>query len=429
VIPTSSRSPHLKKRHVVLLFLIGLAVITFLDRIAIASAGPRIQADLNIPASRWGWVLGAFILSYGLFEIPTGALGDRLGQRRVLSRIVAWWSVFTSLTGAATGLAPLLATRFLFGVGEAGAYPNMSGVLARWFPQSERARGQGLIWAASRAGGALAPLLVVPLQSVAGWRWTFVIFGAVGLVWVVAWRAWFRDRPEDQPGITDAELAEIAEGGGAPAVHRHAVDWSRLLRQRQLWLIFVMYWCYAWGSWFYFGWFPVYLVKGVGFTEKQMGLFAALPFVLGAIGNVAGGLACDRLVSAFGLKAGRRIVGCASLATSALLLVAMTMTRDHTAVVILSSLGFGVADLMLPAAWAVCLDIGRDHAGVVTGVMNTAGQFGGFTCSVLFGYLVEATANYNLPVWIVAAMVMTAALLFLRIDPTRKLPIEPPPAG
>src|SRR5205085_6125540 len=130
-----------------------LAIITFLDRIAIASAGPRIQSELGISPELWGWILGAFVLSYGLFEIPTGALGDRLGQRRVLTRIVIWWSGFTALTGAAVSFPQLLGIRFLFGAGEAGAYPNISGVLARWFRSEERGRTQGYIWAASRFGG------------------------------------------------------------------------------------------------------------------------------------------------------------------------------------------------------------------------------------------------------------------------------------
>jgi MFS family permease len=409
----------MKKRTQVLVFLLALAIITFLDRIAIASAGTRIQADLHISPAHWGWILGAFVLAYGLFEVPTGALGDRFGQRRVITRIVLWWSVFTSLTGAAFGFIPLLVTRFLFGMGEAGAYPNIAGALARWFPASERARTQGYIWGASRFGGALAPLLVVPLQSAVGWRSTFVIFGVVGMLWAICWRAWYHDEPAAQPGISRAELEEIARSATRSG---HAdVPWSALLARPQLWLIFIMYWCYAWGSWFYFGWFPVYLVKGAGFTEAQMGIFAALPFLLGTAGNLVGGLLSDRLATRFGLKIGRCLVGCASLALSSLLLLSMTLTTNHTAIVVLSSLGFGVADLMLPSAWAICLDIGCEHAGVVTGVMNTAGQLGGFVCSVLFGYVVAATASYQIPVWGVAAMVMIAALLFSRIDPTRRL--------
>jgi MFS transporter, ACS family, glucarate transporter len=413
----------MKKRHHVLLFLLALAILTFLDRIAIASAGTRIQEELHIPPPLWGWILGAFVLSYGLFEVPTGALGDRYGQRRVITRIVVWWSIFTSLTGAAFGFVSLLATRFLFGMGEAGAYPNISGVITRWFPASERARTQGFIWGASRFGGALAPLLVVPLQTTIGWRWTFAAFGALGFVWAVCWRTWYHDTPALQPGISSSELEELKRI--APPDKSHSAPWGILLRRPQLWLIFVMYWCYAFGSWFYFGWFPVYLVKGAGFTEAQMGIFTALPFLLGTAGNLGGGFLSDRLSTRFGLKIGRLLVGCASLAVSSLLLVSMTLTTNHTAIVVLSSFGFGVADLMLPVAWAICLDIGGEHAGVVTGVMNTAGQLGGFVCSVVFGYVVAATSSYRIPVWGVAVMVMIAAGLFSRIDPTRRLLEEP----
>lgn len=379
-------------------------MITFLDRIAIASAGPRIQRALRLSADQWGWVLGAFILSYGLFEIPTGALGDRRGARGVLTRIVLWWSAFTALTGAAFSFGTLVGIRFLFGAGEAGAYPNMSAVVRNYLPDNERARAQGFIWAASRLGGALAPLIVVPLQIWIGWRQTFLVLGAIGLLWAILWRRSLPDPPREQPGAT-----------GEPAPYR------QLLREKQMWLIVVMYFCYAWGSWFFFGWFPVWLIKGAGFTESEMAIFSALPFLLGALGNIAGGYLSDWMVETYGLKAGRRAVGSIALLVSSILLVCMSLTHNHAAIGVLSSLGFGIADLMLPTAWALCLDIAGARAGLVTGVMNSAGQFGGFVCSVLFGYLVQWTGNYQAPLWGIAGMVFIAAMLFTRVDPERPL--------
>ena len=396
-----------KKKTAVLLFLAALAVITFLDRICIAVAGPRIQDDLRIPPDKWGWILGAFVLSYGIFEVPTGALGDRSGQRGVLTRIVVWWSVFTSLTGAAVNFTQLLSARFLFGAGEAGMYPNASGVIARWFPAGERGRAQGVVWAASRFGGALSPLLVVPLQIRFGWRASFWIFGCIGIVWAVAWYWWYRDRDPKQ-------------SNPAPAVHV-SIPWRRVVRSRTLWLIFAAYWAYAWGSWFYFAWLPTYLVRGAGFTEAEMGIFSALPFLLGTAANLIGGVAGDFAAKRYGLKIARRGIAGGSLAVGSLLILAMAFSRDKRAIVILSSLGFGVMDLMLPTAWALCLDVGHRYAGVVTGVMNTAGQFGGFVCTVLFGYIVESAGSYSAPLWVVAAMVMTGAILFSLIDPTRPL--------
>lgn len=413
----------MKKRHIVLSFLALLSVITYIDRVCIGIAGARIQDELGLSPSQWGWVLSVFILSYGLFEIPSGAMGDRGGHRRVLMRIVVWWSAFTSLTGATWNYASLLVTRLLFGAGEAGAFPNMAGSVGRWFPAGERARAQGVIWGASRVGGALAPAIVVPLMILVGWRWTFVIFGAAGIVWAVAWFGWYRDHPAQQPGITAHELEEIG-AGSAPASAHAGVPWAKLFRSRQLWLIMAMYWCYVWGSMFYLTWFPTYLQKGRGLTEAEMGWFAALPFILGAVGNVIGGALCDRMSRRFGLSLGRRLVGAGALFISALFLVATATTTGKMSGVVLLGVGFGIMDCMLPAAWAMCLDIGGRYAGAVTGAMNTAGQAGGFVCTLLFGYLVEASGDYNRPIFVIAAMVMVSAWLFWKIDAAKPLVVD-----
>jgi MFS family permease len=409
----------MSKRHIVLALLVALSIITYLDRVCIAIAGPRMQDKLGLSPDHWGWVMGVFAIAYGVFEIPVGALGDRLGQRRVLLRIVVWWSAFTALTGMVSSYVALLATRFLFGAGEAGAYPNMAGSVGRWFPPTERARAQGFIWGASRVGGALSPWMVVPIMTALGWRAAFLAFGGLGLVWAVVWFAWYHDHPVSQPGITPRELEEI--GASAAPAKPATIPWGPLFRAPQLWLLMAMYWCYVWGSMFYLTWFPTYLMKGRGLTEAQMGLYGALPFLLGAAGNVAGGVASDRLSQRYGLRMGRRLVGAASLAGAALLFLATAYSAGQVAPVILLSLGFGIMDCMLPAAWAICLDIGQGYAGAVTGAMNSAGQAGGFVCSVLFGYLVEASGSYDTPLVVIAAMVMLSAYLFTRIDPTKPL--------
>lgn len=408
----------MKTRNLVLALLVLLSVITFLDRLAIAAAGPRMQQDLGLNPGQWGWVLGAFVLAYGLFEVPTGAMGDRMGQRRVITRIVVWWSLFTSLTGAARGFLPLLAARFLFGAGEAGAYPNMAGCIARWFPPTERARAQGFVWAGSRAGGALAPLLVVPLQAQFGWRASFFVLGAAGMAWAAVWWVWYRDDPSLHRAVTAAELNEI---GLTEAPSPEPAPWGRLFRRPQLWLIVSMYGAYAWGSWFYFSWLHTYLVRGRGFSEAGMAAISAFAFAFGAAANLAGGFLGDFAVRRLGVRTGRRLIGCASLSGGALLLLATALTEDRLFATILISLGLGVTDLMLPSAWAICVDIGGRHTGVVTGAMNTAGQLGGFLCTVLFGYIVTFTGSYNLPLIVIAAMLSLSALLFSRIDPSRSL--------
>src|SRR5262249_30343679 len=160
-----------------------------------------------------------------------------------------------------------------------------------------------------------------------------------------------------------------------------------------------------------------YLVKGRGLTEAEMGAYTALPFLMGAAGNLAGGELSDRLTRRYGPGLGRRLVGAASLAASAALILATALIPGKLPAVLLLSMGLGVMDCMLPSAWALCLDLGAEYAGAVTGAMNSAGQFGGFVCSVLFGYLVRTTGNYDAPLFVIAFMVLVSAVLFTRIDP------------
>jgi len=373
----------MNKPSAVLAFLVVLSVITYLDRVCLSVAGVRMQQDLGIAPQHWGWVLGVFSLGYGLFEIPTGALGDRLGHRRVLTRIVVWWSAFTVLTGVASNYYLLLLTRFLFGAGEAGAYPNMAGTIGRWFPPTGRARAQGAVWAASRVGGALSPLIVVPLMAALGWRAAFYAFGLIGVIWALLWYAWYRDPPDGQPGTAHADA-------GAP--------WAALCRSRQLWLIMAMAWCYGWGANFYLTWLHTYLEKGL-----------------------AGGVLSDRLSQRYGTRIGRRLVGSTSLAVSALLILTTALLADKYAGVATLALGYGAMDCMLPSSWANCLDVGGRHAGVVSGAMNSVVQAGGFISGVLFGYLVEWFGSYDAPLFPIAAMMFVSAFLFSRIDPTRPL--------
>src|SRR6478609_1892977 len=227
----------MKIRHAVLAMLVLLSVVTYLDRICIGISAMEIQADLDLSESQWGWVLGAFLLAYGLFEIPSGGLGDRIGQRKVLTRIVLWWSAFTALTPLARTFPVMLVTRFLFGAGEAGAYPNASGCISRWFPAAERGRAQGLVWGASRLGGALTPLIVVPLKAALGWKACFWLFGSLGVVWAIVWMWWFRDDPAQHPSVSEQELAEIAEPDGAARSSHHNVPWLTLFARPQLWFI------------------------------------------------------------------------------------------------------------------------------------------------------------------------------------------------
>ncbi|WP_149243558.1 MFS transporter [Dyadobacter sp. 32] len=410
----------MNKRYQVLFALSLLSVITFLDRIAISVASPRIMTDLGISKEQLGWILGIFALAYGGFEIPTGLMGDRLGAKRVLIRVVLWWSTFTVLTGFATGFGMLLLTRFLFGMGEAGAYPNSSIVLSKWFPAIERARGQAWIWSASRVGGALTPFLVIPIQNLYGWRVTFFFLGALGLIWVLFWKYWFREEPAEMKGISEVELDKIQTQRNLPE-GSHTFSW-KIFKDTNLLLLMAMYYCYASGAFFFQSWLPTYLQKGRGLDDQDMSFITSFSFVLGAVGCLSGGYVCDFLVKQLGPRWGRASVALTGLGLSGVFMLISVVTEDNTVATILLSAGLGLMDFTIPASWSTAMDIGGKNAGTITGAMNTAGLAGGTMNTIGFGYLVTAfDNNYHAPVVLLAVLLIAGAMLWLKIDATKRI--------
>jgi MFS family permease len=412
----------MKNRHWVLVLLFFLSMITYIDRVCISVAGPLMQQELGLTPTMWGWVVGAFTISYALFEIPTGAMGDRYGSRSTLSRIVLWWSFFTAATGAVSNFFVLLATRFMFGIGEAGAYPNASSTISRWFPKAQRARASSVVWGASRLGGAISPFLVIPIQAAYGWRMSFYIFGCLGVVWVAIWYFWFRDTPAEKAGTSQEEIAEMAGDSDQADTGHHKLPWGVALRNKNYWTILLMYHTYCWGSYFYLSWLHTFLVKGRGMSQDQMKSLSALPFLVGFCGNIFGGFLSDYLSRRYGLKIGRRTVGASGLALSGVCMLWTSYTADPVWSIILLALGYGAMDCMLPVSWAVCLDVGKRYAGALSGSMNMAGQLGSFGSSVAFGYMVDYYQSYDLPLRCFSVMLFVSAYLFTRIDPTQELP-------
>lgn len=409
----------MKKRNIVLILLVAIGVITFLDRINISVAGVSIMEDLGLTKEQWGWTLSAFILSYGLFQVPLGVWGDKSGQRKVLSIIVIWWSIFTILTGMAGGFISLLAIRFFFGLGEAGAYPCMSGTIGRWFPKIETAKAQGYIWAASRVGGALTPFIVIPIIIAFGWREAFYLLGGLGFIWVLVWYFWFRDHPREMKGITEAEIQEI--NVGKLQLEKVKTPWKKILSKRQFWILLAMYWFYAWGSWFFFSWFPTFMEQGRGFSKSELTYAVSVPFLMSVIGNISGGYLSDKFSIKYGLKIGRRVLGVTGLVVSSVFMFLAGFIPGKIEVFVFLSLCFGVIDLMLPSAWAICIDIGKELGGTISAAMNTAGNLGGFICAAVFGYLVDYTGNYNFPLYVIAGMLLISAFLFSRLDASKPL--------
>lgn len=400
-----------------------LAVVTYLDRICIAAAAPFMMQELRLSVLQMGVVFSAFTLAYSAFEIPSGWLGDTRGPRRVLTRIVLWWSGFTMLTGAVRGFHSLVAIRFLFGAGEAGAFPNVALALSRWFPERERGLANGVLFLGSRVGGMLAAPLALLLIQAWGWRASFVAFGALGIVWAAAWQAWYRDRPSEHPGVGALELAWIEQDGRKP--ERAQTPWRTLLASRNLRAICAMYFAFGYGLYFYFTWLPTYLIRVLGFSALAGGLFAALPFVLAGLADLCGGWLTDRLARSRGLRIARCGLGFSAFLASAALVFASTLLPHPVAKAVLLALALGSADLALGACWAVCLDVGAEHAGVVTGFMNTFGNLGGLAAPLVVGVAVERWHSWTLPFHVTACVYAAGAVAWLAIDPNRKLAGEP----
>ena len=408
----------MKRKNMILTMLVILGMVTFLDRINISVAGSSIMHDLNLSPSEWGWVQSAFILSYGLLQIPMGALGDRFGHRRILAAIVLWWSAFTAFTGLAGGLASLLVIRFMFGIGEAGSSPCSTGVISRWFNKDEVGKAQGYVWAASRMGGALTPFVVIPVMMWVGWRAAFYLLGALGVVWAVVWYVWYRDRgaSKEVGGDNIVQKHHASEAGSSLTSHL-----LQLTSNKNFWLICGMYFFYAFGSWFFFSWFPTFMELGRGFEKSELTYAVAVPFIMSMIGNIAGGHLTDKLTQKYGIKVGRKALGSTSLAVSAVCMFLAAFIPGKMAVFVFLSLCFGIFDLMLPSAWALCIDLGKRHAGTLSGAMNTAGNIGGFCCGILFGELVQQSGNYNLPLYMIAVMLIVSAVLFAFINPEKNV--------
>lgn len=402
-------------------------MITYMDRVVISSAAPEIRREFGFSIETMGLVLGAFRWGYALFQIPGGWLGDRLGPRRALALIVLWWSGFTSLTAAAAGSASMAAVRFLFGMGEAGAFPIATRSLSRWMLPSERGWAQGVTHAGSRLGAAFTPPIVAWMILAYGWRMPFLAFGCLGVGWAMLWYFWYRDTPEEHRQVNAAERALIQTSlGGARPGRSSSVPWKLILSNRSVWVLSLMYLCYGWCIAIYLDWLPTYLKEFRGYDLKQMGLYASLPLLAGVVGDLLGGWVSDWWAERSGnLRLARRSVGAAGFALAALGVLPATLTANAEWCVVFTCLAVFGLELTVGVSWAIPLDIGGDFAGSVSAVMNTFGNLGGAVSTVALGFLVKAL-GWNVPFYVAAAFCAAGAILYLGIDASRHVfRIEP----
>jgi len=421
-----------RARFGVMAFLCVLSFLTYYDRQCISSISALVQADLGLSAIQMGAVFSAFWLAYALFEIPSGFLGDRYGARGTLTRIVLAWSLFTALTGSATGIYSLFAYRFLFGVGEAGAYPNMARIQSAWLPTATRARAGGLLWLTARWGAAFAPFIVgwlidafssVNTRGIAPWRLAFAASGVIGTIWVVAFVGWFRDDPADHPSVNDAELRLIRDGATAPPPTHPRIPgvFGALFASPSLWGLAILYTCVSFGWSFFVSWMPRFFteVQGVTFTASRW--MIALPLFFGGISCLLGGALSDALVRRTGNKRfGRALLPIVGYTLAAAAMLGVRFTHTPWQATTLFCVAAAALDFGQGANWATIVDVGGRYAGSATGFVNMFGNLGGNALQPVVGAWIFTRLGWNALFLTYAATSLGAAAMWLFINPSRR---------
>jgi MFS transporter, ACS family, glucarate transporter len=411
-------------RYRVVAFTVSLAALTYLDRVCISVMAPHLMQEFGLSQIQMSYVFSAFTLSYAIFEIPTAWWADRIGSRRVVTRIVAWWSAFTMASGAAFSYGSLLTIRFLFGAGEAGAWPNAARVFSRWIPAGERGMVQGIFFAGAHLSGGVTPLLVTALLGLMSWRAVFVTCGCLGLVWTTAWYRWFRDEPSEHPSISAAECEKILSERRLPAAHdEQGGAWARIARHPSLLPLCLMYVANTYGFYFLITWLPTYLATARGFSRTELGLFAGLPLILSVVADIFGGLTTDSLTRRFGLRFGRCSVGAGGYLAAALAMLAGALVSGPRTAAVLIAVAAAASMFTLAPSWAACIDIGGRHSGVLSAAMNTSGQIGGILSPIVLAYIVDIFANWAIPLYVMAGLYFMAFVCWLLIRPDQPLEV------
>jgi MFS family permease len=426
--PKSITAPLTNARYRVLGLTFLMAFMMYMERGAIGAATPGIMRDFHVNKITMGWSISAFNWSYALFQVPAGWLADRFGARITLACAMFWWAVFTAGTGLTWSASSLALTRFLFGMGEAGAFPSGSRALVRWLPTRQRAFGQGFQHSGARLGAALAPTFVAALIAISSWRAVFVIFGACGVVWSLVWFLYYRNFPSEHKGVNAAELALLDRDCGPLARPASAlaggikrvVPWRRILTSSDVWVLSVIYFCYGCVLWLYLAWLPTYLREARHFTALGAGL-AGVPLLGATVANVLGGILSDHLTTKWkNVRRGRLTVAIAGYAVAGLALLPGVGASDPVWAIVYLTVALAGLEMTVPVSWAMSIDLGCEFSGSVSAVMNTCGNLGGAISAVVVGYL-ATRLGWTAPFLFASGLCLFAALLACRIDPRRAI--------
>ena len=400
----------------------ALSMLLYVDRVAISTARSPITSELGLSDTQFGWVLSAFALGYALFQTPGGLIADRFGARLALTSVVTLWSVFTALTGVARGFVTLLVYRFLFGAGEAGAYPTCARAFYNWLPVAERGLAQGINFSGARLGAAFALPAIAWLVSTAGWRMAFFVLGGIGFVYAAIWWWWFRDLPEEHSSVTAPERTLIVSNRSAAATASPApLRFAAIVGSANVWIAMGQYFASNFTFFFCLTWLFPFLQRTYGLQATQAGLLSSAPLVGGAVGNWVGGALVDMLYRRGHVRISRQLPAVAGFVLAAAGLLGSLAADDMYAKVSCLTLAVFGADMTLPPSWAFCIDIGRSHAGTVSGTMNMAGNIGSFVTSLAFPYLLIWTGSPS-PFFVVGATLNAgAAILWMGARPDRPI--------
>jgi sugar phosphate permease len=410
-----------------LTFFSLLHLICFLDRGVISVAQPEIREAFGLTLGQMGVVLAAFTWTYALGQIPVGWLGDRYGPKRVLAVLIAATSAAACLTGAATGFPSLLAARLSLGLAEAGAFPVAGRGTQAWFPPSERGRAQAIVHFSGLLAVAITPLTAGAVLVTYGWRVMFFAFGAIGFLWVAAFWWAYRDRPEDHPLVSRAELATIRGVNADDSITpreptRGRTPWRAILTSPNTWYLALGYGCLSYGFSFYLTWYPTYLRDYRGLSIAAVGLIGSIPLFAGMVGVVTGGWLTDRLLETTGSATrARRLVAVPGLLLAGVFLIPAALTADATASILYLAASFFFLVWVVGPAWAVAMDVGRSFTGTVAGVMNTSASLAASVTPIVYGTLF-GRGSWVAPFVVSAAVLAAGALVWLfLIDPEKSV--------
>jgi MFS family permease len=413
---------------IVLGLLCLMYFITYVNRQNMATAIGDIMRDLHLTRGQLGQVIGSFGVTYAIFQILGGWLGDRWGARRTLFVCGLVWASATALTGMVGGLMSLFLVRLLLGIGEGATFPVATRAMQSWVPAERRGFAQGFTHAFSRIGNSVTPLLMVALMGVVAWRGAFIALGIGSMIWVFAWFWYYRDTPTEHAGITPDDLVKLPNRGQGATQKRIQVPWGRLIKRMAP--VTVVYFCYGWTLWMYLNWLPQYFENVYKVDIKKAAIFSSAVFFAGVGGDYLGGVISDRILEkTHDLRKARRDFVVVSFLCSFLFMMVVFLTRDVTVIVVSMAAAFFCAELTIGPMWSIPMDVAPKYSGTASGLMNTGSAVAAALSPTVFGLIVDWTGNWQLPFIISLGLLLVGSALAFTMHPEKAFEDEPAPAG